>query len=260
MYKNVIFVGGGRITLILLKGLKRNNALPETITVCDPDKETHKLLQDLNIPGLDIQENNSGDRSAELVFLAVHSPILKEVIPEIRKNLNPQSILISLAPVVNLSVLQKLAGGFNRIVRMIPNAPSIINAGYNPVCFADSISSQEKSELLTLFDNWGQRPEVEENKLEAYAILTAMGLTYFWFQWLELQRLGREFGLDDVEIKSSLYEMLVASSQLLFNSEYSAEDVLDMIPVRPLQKEEENIRTIINNRLSALYSKLTAKK
>ena len=259
MYKNVIFVGGGRITLILLKGLKRNNALPEIIKVCDPDIKTHNSLQDLNIPGLDVREKYSFDTSADLVFLAVHPPVVKEVMPEILNKLHSQSILISLMPVVKASALQQLAGGFDRIVRMIPNAPSIIGQGYNPVCLANSISSQEKSELLTLFNSWGKTAEVEEDKLEAYAILTAMGPTYFWFQWLELQRLCKEFGLDDAEIKSSLHEMLVASSQLLFKSEYSANEVLDMIPVRPLGEEEKNFQKIFENRLTALYSKLTKK-
>jgi pyrroline-5-carboxylate reductase len=259
MYKNVIFVGGGRITRILLKGLQRNNALPEIITVCDPDKETYKLLQNLNIPGLDVHEKYSFDTSADLVFLAVHPPVVKKVMPEILNKLHSQSILISLMPVVKASALQQLAGGSDRIVRMIPNAPSIIGQGYNPVCFADSISSQEKGDLIALFNNWGQTPEVEEDKLEAYAILTAMGPTYFWFQWLELQRLGKEFGLGDAEISSSLHEMLIASSQLLFNSEYSVIEVLDMIPVRPLEEEEEYIRKTINNRLMGLYSKLTKK-
>jgi len=260
MHKNICFIGGGRITHLLLKGLQRKNALPEKITIYDPNTKTHQSLQNLNIPGLKIFEKNSGDNSADLVFLAVHPPVVKEVMSEIRNNLHSQSMLISLVPVVRTSNLKQLTGGFERIIRLIPNAPSIIGKGYNPVCYSDSISPEEKDNLLTFFNNWGQSPEVEEDKLEAYAILTAMGPTYFWFQWLELQRLGNEFGLDEVEIKISLHEMLQGSSQLLFDSEYSADDVLDLIPVRPLQEEEENVRNMINNRLSALYSKLTARK
>jgi pyrroline-5-carboxylate reductase len=259
MYKRIHFTGGGRITRILLEGLKRKNALPEFITVCDPDPKTHHSIQELNITGLEVKEKNSAETSADLVFLAVHPPVVKEVMPEILKNLHSQSILISLMPVIKISTLKQFASGFDRIVRMIPNAPSIIGKGYNPVFVAESISSQEKSSLNTFLNNWGQTPEVEENKLEAYAILTAMGPTYFWFQWLELQRLGREFGLDDVEIKSSLHEMLVASSQLLFNSDYSADEILDMIPVRPLKEEEEKVRMIYYSRLSELYFKLTKK-
>jgi pyrroline-5-carboxylate reductase len=73
---------------------------------------------------------------------------------------------------------------------MIPNAPSLIHKGYNPVVYSDLISTDEKTSLRELFGTWGEAPEVAEAKLEAYAILTAMGPTYFWFQWLKLQELG----------------------------------------------------------------------
>ena len=70
--------------------------------------------------------------------------------PEIRNNLHSQTILISLAPVIKTSALNQMAGGFERIVRMIPNPPSVIAQGHDPVCFADSISPQEKDELNEL--------------------------------------------------------------------------------------------------------------
>jgi pyrroline-5-carboxylate reductase len=260
MYKNVSFVGGGRITRLLLKGLKRKNEIPEKITVYDPDLKTHQSLKDLNIDSLSVQEKNLGNIPADLVFLAVHPPVVKEAMQKLQNTLHPQTILISLVPVIKTFALKQMANGFERIVRMIPNATSIIGEGYNPVYFTDAITLSEKSKLIHLFDQWGQSPEVDEEKLEAYAILTAMGPTYFWFQWLELMRLGKEFGLDDAEITSSLHKMLTASSLLLFKSKYSSEEVLDLIPVRPLQEEEENIQKMINHRLMGLYSKLTKNK
>ena len=254
------FIGGGRVSYLLLEGLKRADSLPEKIIVSDPNSERSAVFKSIDSSKIQFSQQNTETVKSRIIFLAVHPPIVKEVLPQIQNNLRSESILISLVPVVQTPALQQMLGGFDRIVRMIPNAPSIIGQGYNPVCFTDSISSQEKSELLTLFNNWGQSPEVDEDKLEAYAILTAMGPTYFWFQWLELQRLGKEFNLSNEEIKKSLIEMNLGASQLLFNSKYSADEVLDMIPVCPLQEEEETIRMSLNIRLSSLYSKLTARK
>ncbi len=78
---------------------------------------------------------------------------------------------------------------------MIPNAPSIINEGYNPVAFHPALAGTDKESLLALFKILGDCPEVDEEKLESYAILTAMGPTYLWFQLYELHSLGRQFGL-----------------------------------------------------------------
>ena len=65
MYKNVIFIGGGRITRILLKGLKSQNVLPEKIIVIEPDIKTDndKALDiALNIILSKIIEQNTDER------------------------------------------------------------------------------------------------------------------------------------------------------------------------------------------------------
>jgi pyrroline-5-carboxylate reductase len=137
-----------------------------------------------------------------------------------------------------MATLSQQLGGFNRLVRMIPNAPSLIHQGYNPVAFAPQIAATEKAALLGFFRQWGEAPEVDEKKLETYAILSGMGPTYFWFQWLELGRLGREFGMSEPELSQALPAMLHGAAELLFHSELPVEQVMDLIPVHPLKDEQ----------------------
>jgi len=175
----------------------------------------------------------------------------------LKKGLKPQAILISLAPVLKIDKISALLDGFNRIVRMIPNAPSIIHQGYNPVVFGSEIEETKKTWLLNLFKYWGESPEVAEEKLEAYAIITAMGPTYFWPQWIKLQQLGTQFGLDEAELKTALSAMLTGAVNTLYYSGLPAEAVMDLIPVYPMKDDEQKIRKLFDNSLTALYQKLT---
>jgi pyrroline-5-carboxylate reductase len=142
-------------------------------------------------------------------------------------------------------------------VRIIPNAPSIIHQGYNPVVFHPVISSEEKSLLLQMFKHWGATPEVDEKLLEAYAIIAAMGPTYFWFQWLELQRLAQEFGIKENAANEAIAGMLHGAVDTLFKSNLSSAEVLDLIPVCPLKENEEAVREIFSGKLDGLYRKLS---
>ena len=99
-----------------------------------------------------------------------------------------------------------------------------------------------------------------EDKLEAYAILTGMGPTYFWFQWLELLRLGKEFGLSEEELSQALLAMLNGAADLLFRSSIKSSEVTDLIPVYPLKDEEKTITNILYEQLSKLFDKLTIAK
>jgi pyrroline-5-carboxylate reductase len=134
----------------------------------------------------------------------------------------------------------------------------VTGRGYNPVVYSDSLTAADRSSLVSLCRCWGQSPEVREEHLEAYAILTGMGPTYFWFQWPELERLGREFGLRQSEALQAVAAMLHGALDALFHSGLPAEQVLDLIPVYPLKNDEEAIRHIFRDRLVALYQKLKA--
>ena len=113
---------------------------------------------------------------------------------------------------------------------MIPNAASIIGEGYNPVSFASGLGASEKSRISELLKPLGLCPEVDEGKLEAYAILTAMGPTYLWFQLRELLSIAESFGLSPEEARSGASAMVAGAERTLFGSGLTAEEVVDLIP------------------------------
>jgi len=102
----------------------------------------------------------------------------------------------------------------------------------------------------------GEFPEVDEKKLEAYAIITGMGPTYFWPQFYKLIELSKFFGLNEKEISESLTKMIEGSLNTIFNSNLDPEEVMDLIPVKPLGDEEKNILNIYEIKLKPLFEKL----
>lgn len=251
------FIGSGRVTYFLLHALSEKKGLPEKVMISDPDATARARVQAISAERIQSVAENHLAAQADVVFLSVHPPVIKAVIEEIKAAIKKDAILISLAPVFTIEKLSALLDGFNRIVRMIPNAPSVIHQGYNPVVFGSGIREDEKATLMTLFKNWGQTPEVAEEKLEAYAIVTAMGPTYFWPQWEKLQQLGLEFGMSDTELKTALPAMLMGAVNTLYQSGLSAATVKDLIPVYPLKEHERKISEIFDNSLVPLYKKLS---
>lgn len=254
--KSMGFIGGGRVTKIILNGFKKGKIELNSVVVYDTSSESLKELKK-EFPEIKIVlEDNELVVSQDMVFLAVHPPAMAEVLGKIKPYLNPDSTVISLAPKPQIKQISSLLGGFSRIVRMLPNAPSIINQGYNPISFAPEINDSEKKEILELFNILGVTPEVDEGKLEAYAVLTAMGPTYFWFQFDELFKLGRSFGLEEEEIQDSLQKMITGAAQTFYQSKLTSSEVMDLVPVKPMAEEEEMIKNAYHNRLEAIFQQL----
>jgi pyrroline-5-carboxylate reductase len=254
--RTIGFVGGGRITAILLEALRGQGLDLGRVTVSDASPEVLARRKE-QFPGLAATSDNAAAASCERVFLALHPPALKEALPTLAGALAPDAVVVSLAPVLTFEKLSGLLGGFERLARVIPNAPSVVGAGYNPVAFGDGLPPEERGEIEALLDRLGAHPVVPEKSLEAYAVLAAMGPTYFWFQWQALRDLGGSFGLDAAETDAALQAMLEGASRTLFQSGRSYEDVVDLVPVKPLAEAEPQIRQAYQERLGGLYRKLS---
>ena len=255
-YKSMGFIGGGRITLIFLEAFNRKKMLPATVVVSDASAEALQKLK-ARFPKVQISQGDNGKPAAqEIVFLALHPPAIGGGLGEIKAVLKPDAVLVSLAPRFTIKALSEGLGGFTRIVRMIPNAPSLVNEGYNPVAFGPGIAKKEKEDLSKLFKKLGDCPEVDEEKLEAYAMITSMGPTYLWFQLYELRELGKSFGLTDKQAWKGIRKMLKGALETIDESGLTPDEVMDLIPVKPLGEDEAAIRNAYRTKLTGLYQKL----
>jgi len=248
------FIGGGRITRIFLKALANEKSALQTVVVYDINPDVLRNLKDL-FPKITVAETPEQAASQPLVFIALHPPVIMDTLDKISGVVGPGTLVISLAPKINIEKISSRLNTLN-IARMIPNATSYINQGYNPVTFASGFNLKEKAGLLTRMDILGTTLEVEESKLEAYAILSAMLPTYFWFQWQELVSLGGTMGLNYEESARTIHKTLQAALNLYFESGLEPEKVIDLIPVKPLGEEQSAITDIYRTKLTALLEKI----
>lgn len=248
------FIGGGRITRIFLEAFANTKAEFQSIVVFDTNREVLTALKQ-QFPRIEVAENLRQAASQPTVFIALHPPVILETLDKMADSVSNETVVISLAPKITLG---KMASRLNtsRLIRMIPNATSYINEGYNPVTFAADFAEDEKLRVLEELKLLGNTFEVAESKLEAYAILSAMLPTYFWFQWNELSKIGVQMGLTEAESKEAIEQTLNGASHLLFGSSLSPEQVMDLIPVKPIGEHQAQITEIYQTKLMGLYGKI----
>ncbi len=254
--KSLGFVGGGRITRIFLEGWKRAGKMPGSIIVSDNNADTLVSLKS-RFPGIQVAPgDNAGAAARDVVFLAVHPPVMAEVAAAIQGKVQGGAVVISLAPKFTIAKLTELLGGFARVARVIPNAPSAVNFGFNPVCFGTALTPADKSEITGLLAPLGECPEVAEPKLEAYALLTAMGPTYLWFQLQALREVAGSLGLTDAETAPALKRMVCGGARTLLESGLTPGEVMDLIPVKPLAEMEPQVTEMYRTRLPAFFQRI----
>lgn len=256
MGPSVGFVGGGRIVRIMLDGWRRAGYWPGHVVVSDPDAKATAALRSGDGDLVTVQGENRLAAAQEIVFLAVHPPALRTVCAELSGRIPAASLVVSLAPKLTLAEISAALGGLGRLARVIPNAPSLVGAGFNPTSFTPHVTQTERRTLLDLLTPLGACPQVEERDLEAYALLTGMGPTYLWFQVYELLALAERFGLSRAAAVDALVAMVAGAVRTVAESGLSPTAVMDLVPVRPLADDEEMVKNAYRARLAAVFERI----
>jgi pyrroline-5-carboxylate reductase len=254
MKNSIGFIGGGRVVMILLQGLKNKDLNFEKVVVTDTNPE---VLSKLKKQFPEVESSDAKNTAGQdIVFIALHPPVVMDTLELIKSDIKEGATVISLAPKINLPKLALKLAHVKNLARLIPNATSYINEGYNPVTFASGFDAVQKDIVLNLLKSLGTTFEVSEEKLESYAIMSAMLPTYFWFQWREIAEIGVKTGLTEEESKKSIYDTIIASLDLMYKSGLSASEVIDLIPVKPIGEHELQIAEIYRTKLIGLFEKI----
>jgi pyrroline-5-carboxylate reductase len=253
--KSLGFIGGGRITKVILQAIANNKTEYKAIFVYDTNSEILTELKN-QFPVIHLADSASEAAKQDMVFLALHPPVIMNTLEIVKDHIKSGAIVISLAPKITIEKIASKLNKFKNIVRLIPNASSIINEGYNPVCFSDQMSEAKKLMMLRIFRRMGRTFEVPEQKLESYAVMSAMLPTYFWFQWKELVEIGTQIGLTSEESQNAVKDTMLAAIRTYFYSGLQPDQVIDLIPIKPIGDHEAQIKAIYHDKLLPLFEKI----
>ncbi len=254
--KTIGFIGGGRITRILLNGFKNAHVSLEKIYVCETNETVlHSLKADY--PLIETSATDSSKAaSADLVFIALHPPVIPETLNTLKDFIKKDALVVSFAPKITIDKIKTILPHVPNLARMNPNAGTYVNKGYNPVCFSQNTDKKAINTFIGIFEKLGKVPVVQENQIEAYAVVSAMGHTYFWYQLQQLKELGLSYGLSEIQANETIAEMLRGTSETLFNSGLNYEKVVDLVPVKPMGEHENTVKEFYKTSLNGIYQKI----
>lgn len=217
----IVIVGCGAMGGAILSGCLSGHVWqPDNVILKEHSPEAGK--EKAALYGVSFSEDGHEVGEAELVILAVKPHILPEAAREIAR-FRPKGTVISIAAAVTLG---ELAGYFpdgTRIIRVMPNTPASVSAGFTAIsagAFADG-SDIEKAKAV--FDALGESVVVGERQLDALGALSGAGPGYAFVIMDALSDAGVNIGLPrHVAIRAAAQALYGAAKMVLETGEHPA--------------------------------------
>ena len=222
MYK-VGFVGLGNMGYAISKGLLKTLS-PEDIAFYDVDEDKCQLIsKEMNIS---LCKNNlEVVRDSKYVVLAIKPQMYDECISKIKSSLRKESVIISIAPGITINSLKESFGTDNKIVRVMPNTPSLVNEGMSVLSFSeDKFSEGEINDIEAIFKSCGEIETIEEQYMDAIVPISGSSPAYIYMMIEALADGGVLLGLPrKLSYKLAAQSVLGSAKMVLETNQHPGE-------------------------------------
>lgn len=128
-------------------------------------------------PLVEQTELESAIAASEMVLLAVKPNVLPRLFAQTGFKWSQSGLLVSVAAGVSLSKLCSGAG-HQRVVRVMPNTPSLVRRGASAYCCGSDVSTLDRTHLEGMLRSVGTVFEVDESQMDAVTGLSGSGPAY----------------------------------------------------------------------------------
>lgn len=128
--RTLAFIGAGNMSRSIIAGLIQAGYPAGRIIAANPSRSKLDELADQF--GIRITQNNAeAAREADVIVLAVKPQLMAAMLETLVAELGSLAgkLLISIAAGIKVERLQEMAGGHSRIIRTMPNTPSLLGLG-----------------------------------------------------------------------------------------------------------------------------------
>lgn len=208
-FARVSIVGAGVMGEAMINCLIRTGFAVDAITICE--KRSERVADLHNRYGVKAGEVAGSD----LVILAVKPQDALATLRQIKEDLAPGALLISLLAGVKTEKIEAATETKVRVVRVMPNTPVLLGEGAAAVARGSSATSHDAKWVCELFATSGVATEVSEDAMDAVTATSGSGPAYF-FRFVESMISGAiKLGLSPAEAKLLAEQTLIGAARMV---------------------------------------------
>ncbi|HUN00271.1 MAG: pyrroline-5-carboxylate reductase [Halothiobacillus sp. 20-53-49] len=222
----ITFIGGGNMATALIEGLRKNQAsmmsvAQPVLVVADPSADRRALLADLYAIE-PVADNASAITGASLIVLAVKPNHVRAAAEQIRANLLPNQLIVSVAAGIRLAALQNWLGGHQAIVRAMPNTPAMVGSGATGLYAPPALTPQQRNLAESLMRAVGLVQWVQnEADIDTVTALSGSGPAYIFLVMEAMQAAAEQLGLPAQTARLLTLETVFGAARLAMTADES---------------------------------------
>ncbi|UGQ47133.1 pyrroline-5-carboxylate reductase [Massilia endophytica] len=221
----IAFVGGGNMAAALIAGLAGKLTPGANIHVADPNPASlEKLHAQFGVSTASAADGKVAE--AEVIVLAVKPQSMREVAAQLLPLLQGaqaagrQPLVLSIAAGIRAADLSRWLGGYQAIVRTMPNTPALIGQGVTGMVASSGVTAQQREAADRILKAVGQTVWLDDEALiDPVTAVSGSGPAYVFYFIEAMQQAALEMGLTAEQGTQLAIATFTGAAQLAAQSE-----------------------------------------
>ena len=208
------------------------------------------------------QNNIDVVKESEYVFLAVKPQYYEDVLWEIRDAITEKTVLVSIAPGKTFAWLEEKVGKPCKIIRTMPNTPSLVKAGMMGICGNARVTATELKSLCVLCNGFSKTEVVSEKLMDVVTAVSGSSPAYVFMFIEAMADAAVEGGMPRAQAYTFAAQAVMGSAKMVLETGMHPGELKDMVcspggttiqAVRVL--EEKGMRAAVMDAMKACLDK-----
>jgi pyrroline-5-carboxylate reductase len=221
--RRILFIGGGNMATAMISGLVESGLPPAQVGVVEPVAAARQALQERL--GTQVFADAAGiDETLrfDALVLAVKPQQAAAALNACRALLarHRDTLLVSIAAGVSIELLVSMSGGHRRVVRAMPNTPSLIGEGISGLFAPPDAVEEDRRIARAILASTGQVVVVDhEHLIDTVTAVSGSGPAYAFYLMEAMIEAGRTGGLDPATARLLALQTVKGAALLALASE-----------------------------------------
>jgi len=217
----ITFIGGGNMASAIAGGLIARGRAARDIAIVDPVDAQRARLESAFAGVRTYAAPSAGALyGAAVVVLAVKPQQMREACAALAPHVARVPVVLSIAAGTRTRDIARWLGGYDRIVRAMPDTPSLVGAGIAGVWSAPSVTPADRAAATAILEACGGVvPVAREQDLDAVTGISASGVAYVFLFIEALEAAARAQGFDAMDARALAYATFDGAVKLALASD-----------------------------------------
>lgn len=178
-------IGFGKMSGALVGGFLNAGILnPKDICASVRSQERKKYLMDMGLDNVYDDALHGGAQSvaenSNVILLGVKPQVIKPVLHALAPHIKPKHLIVSIAAGITLSDLEESLGHGVRVIRVMPNTPSLCQQGASAYALGSYAGEKDSSIVHELLSKVGIAIKVQEKMMDGVTGVSGSGPAYIY--------------------------------------------------------------------------------